>query len=221
MTPSPSPNENDVVVEGFLKQADIARQRQSWDDVLKIFQIALRQVPDDRRLRHGLAAAYVSKADRVSFKPFYQHALEEYWRLVNSDPKDPRAHEGLMTAAVKADQLAEVMEEYRARIARGVEAESYKEAFKKIQTLYFLKAEPVQSSAPSGGFVRTVFGRAAPIVALVCLIVWVIVRQKIGVQPDSESPKLAAFAVLMGRTGIFSFVASLFYYSIRFFQSSK
>ncbi len=221
MTSNPSSNENELVVEGFLKQADIARQRQASDDVLKIFQIALRQVPDDRRLRHGLAAAYVAKADRVSFKPFYQHALEEYWRLVNSDPKDAKAHEGLMTAAVKADQLAEVMEEYRARIARGAEAESYKEAFKKIQTLYFLKAEPVQNSGPSGGFVRTVFGRAAPILALVCLIVWVIVRQKMGLQPDSASPKLAAFAVLMGRTGIFSLVASLTYYSIRLFHSSK
>lgn len=214
-------NDNDIVTEGFLKQADIARQRQAWDDVLKIFQIALKQVPDDRRLRHGLAAAYVAKADRVSFKPFYQHALEEYWRLVNSDPKDAKAHEGLMTAAVKADQLAEVMEEYRARIARGVETDSYKEAFKKIQTLYFLKAEPVQTSGSSGGFLRTVFGRVAPILALVCLIVWVILRQKIGLQPDSASPKLAAIAVVTGRAGFFSFIASLVYYSIRLFHSSK
>ncbi|MBK8574128.1 MAG: hypothetical protein IPN90_00070 [Elusimicrobia bacterium] len=213
--------ENEPIVEGFLKQADIARQKQAWDDVVKIFQIALKQIPDDRRLRHGLAAGYTAKADRLSFRPFYQHAIEEYWRLVNSDPKDEKAHEGLLTAAVKADQLADVMEEYRARLARGSEVDCYRSAFKKIQALYLLRAEPQKETPPTGGFLRTAFGRVAPLVALVCLVGWTVVRIKIGPHPDAASPKMLAAATALVRTGIFSFMVSFFYYLVRFLRSKN
>lgn len=212
---------NASVVEAFLKQADIARQKQAWDDVLKIYQIALKQIPNDRQLRHGLASAYVAKADRMSFRPFYQHAIEEYWHLVNSDPKDEKAHEGLLTAAVKADQLADVMEEYRARLARGTDVESYRAAFKKIQALYFLKAEPQRDTASSGGFLRTALGRVAPAVALLCLIGWTVVRLKIGTRPETASPKLLAAATVLVRTTIFSFLATLSYHIPRFLRASK
>lgn len=157
----------------------------------------------------------------MSFRPFYQHAIEEYWRLVNADPKDEKAHEGLLTAAVKADQLADVMEEYRARLARGTEAECYRTAFKKIQALYLLKAEPQQETSSGGGFVRTVFGRVAPLVALVCLVGWTVVRMKIGPRPDLASPKLVATATVLVRTGFFTFLSSLSYYIIRFLRTSN
>lgn len=208
-------------VEAFLKQADIARQKQAWDDVVKIFQIALKQIPENRQLRHGLAAGYIAKADRMAFRPFYHHAVEEYWRLVNSDPKDEKAHEGLLTAAVKADQLADVLEEYRARLARGTEVECYRAAFKKIQALYLLKAEPQQEIHPSGGFARAVFGRAAPLVALACLVAWIVIRIKIGPRPELASPKLVATATVLIRTGLFTFLSSLTYYVIRFFRNSN
>lgn len=214
-------DDNAPIVEAFIKQADIARQKQAWDDVVKIFQIALKQIPEDRRLRHGLAAGYVAKADRMAFRPFYQHAIEEYWRLVNSDPKDEKAHEGLLTAAVKADQLGDVMDEYRARLARGSEIESYRGAFKKIQALYLLKAEPNREAAPAGGFIRTAFGRVAPLVALVCLVGWTIVRMKIGPRPEVASPKMVATATVLVRTASFALLASLSYYTIRFFRTSK
>ncbi len=214
-------DDNTPIVEAFVKQADIARQKQAWDDVLKIFQIALKQIPDDRRLRHGLAAAYVAKADRMAFRPFYQHAIEEYWRLVNSDPKDEKAHEGLLTAAVKADQLGDVMDEYRARLARGSEVESYRAAFKKIQALYFLKAEPQPEAPSGGGFIRTALGRVAPIVALVCLVGWTVVRLKIGPRSEMASPKMIAAATALVRTGLFSLLASLSYYTVRFLRNSK
>jgi tetratricopeptide (TPR) repeat protein len=209
------------IVEAFLKQAEIARQKLAWDDVVKIFQIALKQIPGNRSLRRGLAAAYVSKADRMSFRPFYHHAMEEYWRLVNSDPKDEQAHDGLLTAAVKADQLGEVMEEYRARLARGTEVECYRAAFKKIQALYFLRAEPQRDAPSSTDYFKFVFGRVAPIVSLVCLIAWVILRVKIGPQPDMASPKMLAFATFFIRTGIFTFLVSLVYYALRIIRSSK
>ncbi len=214
-------DENDPIVEAFIKQADIARQKQAWDDVVKIFQIALKQIPEDRRLRHGLAAAYVAKADRMAFRPFYQHAIEEYWGLVNSDPKDEKAHEGLLTASVKADQLGDVMEEYRARLARGSEVESYRGAFKKIQALYFLKAEPQREAPSAGGFIRTAFGRIAPLLALICLVGWTIVRLKIGPRSEIASPKMLAAATALGRTGAFALLTSLSYYTFRFLRTSK
>lgn len=214
-------DENATIVDAFVKQAEIARQKQAWDDVVKIYQIALKQIPEDRRLRHGLAAAYVAKADRMAFRPFYQHALGEYWRLVNSDPKDEKAHDGLLTAAEKANQLGDLVEEYRARLARGVDVECYREAFKKIQAIYFLKAEPQREAPPSEGFIRTAFGRIAPIVALVCLVGWTIVRLKIGPHEELASPKMLATAKALLRTGGFSLLASLSYYVIRFFRTSK
>lgn len=213
--------DNAPIVEAFLKQADIARQKQAWDDVVKIFQIALKQIPDDRQLRHGLAAGFVAKADRLSFRPFYQHAIEEYWRLVNSDPKDDKAHEGLMTAAVKADQLSDVMEEYRARLARGTDVVCYREAFKKIQALYFLKAEPHRDTQSTVGFVQTAFGRVAPAVALLSLIAWTVVRLKIGPKADMASPRLLATATVLIRTSVFTFLGSLFYYIVRFLRTSN
>lgn len=213
--------ENVSIVDAFIKQAEIARQKQAWDDVVKIYQIALKQIPEDRRLRHGLAAAYVAKADRAAFRPLYQHALEEYWRLVNSDPKDHKAHDGLLTAAEKADQLGELVDEYKARLARGSDVESYRVAFKKIQAIYFLKAEPQREAVSTGGFIRTAFGRVAPIVALVCLVGWTVVRLKIGPREDIASPKMIAAAKALLRTGGFSLLASLFYYTFRFFRTSK
>jgi tetratricopeptide (TPR) repeat protein len=214
-------DDNAPIVEAFIKQADIARQKQAWDDVVKIFQIALKQIPEDRQLRHGLAAAYVAKADRMSFRPFYQHAMEEYWRLVNTDPKDDKAHEGLLTSAVKADQLADVMDEYRARLARGSEVESYRAAFKKIQALYFLKAEPQREAPATGGVIRKAFGRGAPLLALLCLIGWTVVRLKIGPHSDTASPKLLAAATALFRTGTFAFLISVSYYTFRFLRTSK
>lgn len=214
-------DDNGLIVEAFIKQADIARQKQAWDDVVKIFQVALKQIPEDRQLRHGLAAAYVAKADRMSFRPFYQHAMEEYWRLVNADPKDDKAHEGLLTSAVKADQLGDVMEEYRARLARGSEVECYRAAFKKIQALYFLKAEPQREAPATGGFIRKAFGRAAPILALLCLIGWTVVRLKIGPNSEVASPKLLATATALFRTGMFAFLVSVSYYTLRILRSSK
>jgi tetratricopeptide (TPR) repeat protein len=214
-------DDNAPIVEAFIRQADIARQKQAWDDVVKIFQIALKQIPEDRKLRHGLAAAYVAKADRMAFPPFYQHAMEEYWRLVNSDPKDEKAHEGLLTSAVKADHLGDVMDEYRSRLARGSEVECYRAAFKKIQALYFLKAEPQKQDPAAGGLVRTAFGRVAPILALVCLVGWTVVRLKIGPQADMASPKLLATATFFVRTGFFAGIASLSYFAIRYLRTSK
>jgi hypothetical protein len=221
VTDPASSEENMAVVEAFLKQAEIARQKQAWDDVVRIFQIALKQIPDNRQLQHGLAAAFVSKADRMSFRPFYQHAIEEYWRLVNSNPKDDRAHEGLLTAAVKADQLGEVMEEYRARLARGTEVECYRAAFKKIQALYFMRVETQGSGPKTAGFFPFLFGRAAPIVALMCLVGWVVLRMKIGPRPELSSPKMLAVAAVLVRTGIFSFLVSLGYYIFRILRTSK
>ncbi|MBL0058213.1 MAG: hypothetical protein IPP35_03700 [Elusimicrobia bacterium] len=190
-------------IEAFLKQADIARQRQAWDDVVKIFQVALKQLPEERALRRGLAAAYVAKADRMGFKPMYQRAMEEYWRLVTSDPSDELSHEGLLTAAVKADQLGEVLEEYRARIARSPDVDFYRAAFKKIQALYLMRVETKTDAAPGGRFVPLILGRVAPIVALLCLVGWVVVRFKIGPHPELASPKLIAVEHLLGRTGSF------------------
>ncbi len=221
MNPPAGNDENASTLEAFLKQADIARQRQAWDDVVKIFQVALKQLPEERSLRRGLAAAYVAKADRMGFKPMYQRAMEEYWRLVTSDPSDDLAHEGLLTAAVKADQLGEVLEEYRARIARNPEVVFYRAAFKKIQALYLMRVETKTDGPPPGRLVPLLLGRVAPIVALLCFVGWIVVRLKIGPHPELASPKILAVAVLLRRTSAFLFVGSFAFYAIRYLRTSR
>lgn len=210
----------ELSLDSFLKQADIARQRQAWDDVIKIFQVALKQAPEDRRFRFGLAQAYSAKADQSGFKAMHQRALEEFWWLVNSDPSDMKAHDGLLATAVKADQLADVMEEYRQRMTRLPENAFYKDAFKKIQTLYFLRAEPKKQTS-GGGFVNVVAGRLAPLGALGCLLAWVFVRMKIGPNADTASRSLIVMESIFGRLGFFLILGALGYYAFRIFRTRK
>lgn len=216
-----SSDDTQASVEAFLKQAEIARQRQSWDDVIKIFQVALKQMPEERRFRHGLAQAYGAKADRAGFKPLFQRSVEEYWRLVNSDPLDVRAHDGLLAAAVRADQLPDVMEEYRARMNQQPDLEIYRETFKKIQTLYFLKAEPAKPVAAGSKFLHTAMARVAPLLSLALLIGWVILTFKIGPNRASANPKLLATSAALLRIGLFVLAGSLVYQGVRFFRTSK
>lgn len=208
-------------VEAFLKQADIARQRQAWDDVIKIFQVALKQAPEERRFRFGLANAYSGKADQAGFRPLHQRALEEYWRLVNSDPSDDKAHDALLATAVKADQLAEVMEEYRSLMAKFPESTIYRDTFKKIQTLYFLRAEPVQPAPAGGGIIHILAGRAAPLGALGCLLGWVVVRGKIGANIASAGKNLLLMNAVFSRVGLFLFFGSLAYYTLRYLRTRR
>lgn len=216
-----SSDAEELSLDSFLKQADIARQRQAWDDVIKIYQVALKQAPEDRRFRFGLAQAYSAKADQSGFKAMHQRALEEFWRLVNGDPSDVKAHDGLLATAVKADQLADVMEEYRQRMTRLPENSFYKDAFKKIQTLYFLRAEPTKVTAASGGFLNVFAGRLAPLGALGCLLAWVFVRMKIGPNAETAGRTLLLLESVLGRLGFFLILGSLAYYAYRIFRTRK
>jgi tetratricopeptide (TPR) repeat protein len=198
-------NDDDLSTsQGYLKQAEAARQRQAWDEAIKIYQVALRQLPDDGPLRLGLAQAYEAKARQMNLKPIFLMALQEYWRLIHVDPSNVKAVDGLLAVAYNAGQLAEVMEEFRALMTTFPEVDAYKQAFKKIETLFLFSAEPNKTAAAgSPGIVHTILGRGAPLAALVCLLGWVIVRMKGGPTGESLSPLMRGLQALFFKTTFF------------------
>lgn len=110
---------------------------------------------------------------------------------------------------MKADQLGDVMEEYRARLARGTEAECYRTAFKKIQALYLLKAEPQQETSSGGGFVRTGIWSGGAAGGVGVLGRMDRRSSENWTPPRFGLPKLVATATVFVRTGFFTFLSSL------------
>ncbi len=196
-------------VDGFIKQAEAARQRQAWDDAIKVYQVALRQAAEDPRLRLGLAQSYEAKARQIGLKPLFLVALQEYWRLVNANPADVKAVDGLLAVAFNAGQLPEVMEEFRDRIKKYPEIGSYRTIFKKIETLFLFSAEPRKTMAAGPrGAIHTILGRVLPFVALACLLGWVVVQMKAGKTPAAELPvAVRVLQAIFAKFGIFSIVA--------------
>lgn|GEM_PF-3528165 len=217
----PSPEERQASVDSFLRQADIARQKHLWDDAVRIYQVALLQIPDERRFHHGLAQVYGAKADHTGLTMFHQKAMDEYWRLIHSDPSDEKAHDALLAATVRSNLLGEVMEEYRSRMKQFPDVVAYANTFKKIQTLYFLKTSPVAQVETTGfGRLHKILTRGVPLVAFAFIIVWVVLTVKIGPRRDIANPKLLVASVTSLRIGLFLLAGSLTYQIVRFFRSS-
>lgn len=212
---------DDQSVEIYLKQAEIARQRLAWDDAVKVYQIALRQAPDDRRLRLGLAQSYEAKAQQAGLKPMFLMALQEYWRLVGQDPTDPKLHDGLLAVAMKADRMEDTLAEYQVRQKDHPEVEAYKEAFKKLQALLLLRAEPVVAASQSPkGFAHTLMSRIVPFLFLGCLIGWLVVAMKMG-PGGAANPNLKATAAVLSKSSFFLIAIYLGYQVFLRLRSSK
>lgn len=196
--------------EGYLKQAEAARQKQAWDEAIKVYQIALRQLPDDLPLHLALAQAYEAKARQTNIKALSEMAIQEFWRVVRADPTQTKAVDGLLAAAYNAGRLSEVMEEFRGLMAAHPEVEAFKMAFKKIETLFLFSAAPPPVGG-SGGPLQTAMERGAPLAALVSLLGWVVVRMKGGPTGESLSPLMRGLQELFLKFGVFSAVAYLGY----------
>lgn len=217
MSPEASPS-----LEVLLKEADNARQRQWWDEAVKLHQAALKAFPDEPRLRLGLAQSYEGKARQTGLNPFFLMALQEYWRLVNANPADVKAVDGLLAAAYNAGQLDEVMEEFRSRMNQHPEVEAYKTTFKKIETLFLFSAEPRKSTAPGpNGFLHLLVGKILPFVALACFLGWFFLRLKAGSGGGAISPTVRLLEAALPRFSVFSILAYLIYQGYLRLRSSR
>lgn len=218
MAPEPS----DPAADSVLKEAELARQHQLWDDSVKMLQTAIKQNPSDGRLRLALAQSYEGKARQTGVDSFFLMALQEYWRLVNANPGDVKAVDGLLAAAYNGGQLSEVMEEIRARMAKNPEIDAYKVVFKKIETLFLFSAEPKKAAtAGPKGFVHLLASRILPFVSLACFIAWTILRLKSGAQGGSLSANARLLDVALSRFALFSILGYLGYQAFLRIRSSR
>jgi tetratricopeptide (TPR) repeat protein len=197
-------------VDVFLKQADIARQRQGWDDAIKIYQLALKQAPSDVRLHLGLAQSYQSKGDQAVSPPHYLMALQAYWRVLTLDPAHAKANDGILAAAQRAGQLQEVMEEFQARAARHPEIAAYKETFKKIQTILLMSVTQAQVGATApAGFIHMLMARVAPLASVLLIIGSVVLRGY--ARYKGGAPTLEALGSIALKTGFFALFVAVGY----------
>lgn len=214
--------ESSSSLETLLKEADNARQRQWWDEAVKLHQAALKAFPDETRLRLGLAQSYEGKARQTGLNPFFLMALQEYWRLVNANPGDVKAVDGLLAAAYNAGQLDEVMEEFRSRMNQHPDVEAYKTTFKKIETLFLFSAEPRKPTAPGPqGILHVLAGKILPFVALACFLGWFFLRLKAGPNGDTLSPTTRLMESVLSRFSVFAILGYLFYQGYLRLRSSR
>lgn len=173
----PSASDASITAEVYLQQAEAARQKMVWEEAIRLYRLTLKSTPDNLRARRGLAQAYEAKGQEPGGKAFLQMAMEEYRRIAAIDPSSPEPHDALLAAAVRTGQLEELVGEYKVRVAKDPGNEALRVAFRKMQTLFFLQAEPRKAaSLPRHKMTWWVLEGALPLVSLLSLVAGLILR---------------------------------------------
>lgn len=165
--------------EELYAQAETARHKQVWEEAIRLYRFALQKSPNHKESIQGLALAYQEKSREPGYESYFQSAVGEYRKLVLLDPLDPKAHDALLAAVLKADTLDALLDDYKRLAAQSSQPQIFKDGIRKIQTLLLLRTSNVKKGPPPlPGFVNLIFSLIAPGVAVVALIAGVIVRLK-------------------------------------------
>jgi tetratricopeptide (TPR) repeat protein len=143
-SPDPDLEDSTLSLYAFLRQGDAALEKKAWGEAVRIYELALQQRPEDLyslRLYYGLAQAYEGKS-RDEGEPFLLKAMDQYRKMIDLDPECTEAHDGLLAAATKTQQLQGLLDEYKARLAADPSSEIYRNSFRKIEALLLMQAKP-------------------------------------------------------------------------------
>lgn len=192
--------------DAWFASAEDYRHRQVWEEAIRHYRFVLLKSPRRAEALFGLALSYEAKAREPGYESYLSAAAGEYRKIIGIDPAIGKAHDGLLAVSAKLGQLDGLMEEYKARIARGGEITPFKDAFRKIQAMLIMQASPARKPPPPvPGFISILFGWVTPGVGFLAAAAAVFVRLK--GSPDT-SPIVAAG---LGKLSLMSFMLFLGY----------
>jgi tetratricopeptide (TPR) repeat protein len=185
--PEIQPPDPSVPAKDYFSEAEAARRNLVWEEAIRLYRHAVKQNPANMDAVYGLALSYEAKGREPGYESYLQSALAEYRRMIALDPSSAKAHDGLLAAAVKQDLLGDLLEEYKALIAKGGEhVEVFRAVLRKIQTLLLMKASPVKAEVtPPPPLLSFLLGLVAPGIGIISLGVAMLLRLKGGGSPQA------------------------------------
>jgi tetratricopeptide (TPR) repeat protein len=174
--PPPPPD-----IEALFQQAEVARQRQVWEEAIRLYRQTLLIDPTRIKSRLGLGQCYEAKSREEGFQACLQMALDEYRKAVRQDPSCVPAYDALLAVAVKTRDLDVVLDECKATLLASPDNPVLKEVIRKIQTLLLMQTERKSDvTSPPPPLVSFLFGLVAPGLALLSTAAYILLRLKGG-----------------------------------------
>jgi tetratricopeptide (TPR) repeat protein len=192
--------------EELFRQAEDFRHRQVWEEAIRFYRFSLQKDPSNPAAHKGLAASYEAKSREPGYESYLQSAMGEYRKIIAQNPTSNEAHDSLLAAAVRAGELDALMEEYKARIAKGGDVEAFRKAFGKMRSLFLVQTEQTKSKIePPPAIVSFLFGSVAPGISLIAGGAAMFVRLKGGANHNAALISLILLKISLG--AFFSFLA--------------
>lgn len=140
LDPSGETSADDIVLYGFLKQAESARSKRRWETAVKIYTMGLEKASQNLPLRLGLAQVLEHLAEEAGDRRgYYQRAMAEYRTLIIHHPEAGEAHDGLFACADHLGELEALLDDYRRQIKERPQVEAFRQAFYKAEQLYLMR----------------------------------------------------------------------------------
>jgi len=161
----------------LVQRGDDARRRQLWEIAIESYQAALKLSPNDSTLHLVLGQSLEGKSRDKDGGAYVHLAMEQYRQALRQNPASTAAHDALLAAATKTRQLAEILDEYKARMEKDPQNPAWREGVKKIQTLMLL--DTTQTTAGKEGSSKTLdffLNKALPFGTFFCFLGYVIAQ---------------------------------------------
>ncbi len=136
---------NNSEIKKLTELGKLSKNQKDYDSAIHYYSKALYLSPDDINLNTELAELYVLKAEneKENFykNRYYQLAMEQFRKVLKTDPSDQNIHKTLIMCAQKTNTLDELAVEYREKIKRTTDQsikEIYEDCLKKIHAMTFL-----------------------------------------------------------------------------------